>query len=126
MATRKKKSEIVPESVVVDTPVSVEETVTVDAPINTGISVTPLSNSLYDAISVLKAEQTLHLNPYLPDTDDYIECKKLRDVIVNIAKEHNVQIVSNAHILLGTTGFDRETAKAFKYTTKNTNIYIKK
>jgi len=76
-------------------------------------------------ISAEEGESVL-INQYLPQSNDYMECKKIREEIQSAIAEKKLKVVANGHILLGTTGFIKETGKSFKHTVMNTPVYVKK
>ena len=55
-----------------------------------------------------------------------MECKKIREEIQAAIVDKKLKVVANGHILLGTTGFVKESGRSFKYTVMNTPVYVKK
>lgn len=78
------------------------------------------------ALSSAEEGESVLINQYLPQSNDYMECKKIREEIQSAIAEKKLKVVSNGHILLGTTGFIKETGKSFKHTVMNTPVYVKK
>jgi len=78
------------------------------------------------AIKSAEEGESVLINQYLPQSNDYMECKKIREEIQAAIAGKKIKVVSNGHILLGTTGFSKESGMSFKYTVMNTPVYVKK
>lgn len=78
------------------------------------------------ALSSAEEGESVLINQYLPQSNDYMECKKIREEIQAAIVNKKLKVVANGHIILGTTGFAKDSGRAFKYTVMNTPVYVKK